>query len=751
MGQKQSNESQTEEQRQQSAAVQLELQRSWEVVKRHAGEAECIRQFYVRMMDQGGETIRRLFAHSDMRRQEHMLMSVVNWAIGENYNDEGLRRIGVFHAHLGIKEEDLQLFKSVFMSTMREACGAEWTESFSNAWGVAFGRLATVFVPTMSQASQLITSLTNEQTKKELSEAHRALVKWFSERAAAHQTSSSEGESGIEKAGMRGPVSFQSLHSNGTFGELRQRYAELQGRFLYIMRASTSSSKHSDGGPFWRVLDLGQVTQLADEDAEAAARGRAEAVVPGLFTVLFTVGPSSTHRLCVAGETMKERWLVALRHAVQQFASSTPAPTLNDIDVTAFFAPNQRLEFRPSDFYSLSLLGKGSFGNVVKVEHKQTGRIYAMKIVYKENFHSVRNVIEIRRERAILEQIQHPFIVKFHGIFQSEKRLYLLFDFLCGGELFHHTKNAKDHHFSEEDCRFYLAEIASAVDHLHKNKIMHRDIKGDNFVLDAQGHVILTDFGFAKVVDPSQRNTATCGTLAYIAPEVLNRTPLGYSYEADWWSVGVVLFTMLTGFFPFLRTKTDATAKAIVREPLHFPSSPQLSPQARDMCCRLLTKLPHERLHTMEEIERHPWYSGFDFVALREKRLKPPFVPDPEGSNTKYFNKKYTCEKAPRLEEDERPQVATATATANGHANGSPNSSATTSSLPRDQDVFSSFFFENEMFASEKCPSDGDTSSNEELRSIENTNGITKENSGPLKKAHHAHSHRNGHNPDAVP
>ena len=327
-----------------------------------------------------------------------------------------------------------------------------------------------------------------------------------------------------------------------------------------------------------------------------------------------------------------------------------------------------------------------------------------MKVIHKNSFRSVRNVIEVRRERAILDTINHPFIVQFFGVFQSEDKLYFLFDFLSGGELFHHTKNAPGHHFSEEACRFYLAEIACALEHLRQHRIIHRDIKGDNFVLDKDGHVVLTDFGFAKVLNERRKNKSTCGTLAYIAPEVIAPTPMGYNYEVDWWSMGVVMFTMLTGFFPFLRPKPQDTAKAIVRDSLRFPPKPALSKNAQDVCKQLLRKRPYERISTLAMLKAHPFYEGFDWDALESRRMAPPFSPDRTGSNTKYFSKKYT---------------QSSDATVNDALSGDD------SGLDREKNVFSSFFWAQEAAGSVK----DDSSDDDESSDSQSTDGFAKANS----------------------
>jgi serine/threonine protein kinase len=196
--------------------------------------------------------------------------------------------------------------------------------------------------------------------------------------------------------------------------------------------------------------------------------------------------------------------------------------------------------------------------------------------------------------------------------------------------------------------------------------------------------VVLTDFGFAKQVVPNRRNAATCGTLAYIAPEVINPSPLGYSYPVDWWSLGVVLFTMITGFFPFLRQKPQETARAICRDPLRFPTKPAVTPEAQDLCRRLLEKKTSNRIASIDQLKAHPWYAGFDWDAAQHGRLPPPFVPEVDGPNTKYFSEKLTTQDVTSSTFDEEFS--------------SPES--------RKQNVFSSFYFSDEEMGSDGSPDD---------------------------------------------
>ncbi|ORC88995.1 RAC-beta serine/threonine protein kinase [Trypanosoma theileri] len=295
----------------------------------------------------------------------------------------------------------------------------------------------------------------------------------------------------------------------------------------------------------------------------------------------------------------------------------------------AFLRGRLALSFGLSAFTTVRVLGTGTFGRVLLVRHSFTGGLYALKVLRKTSFTSLRNVVEVRRERSILDGLNSPYITRIHATFQTASRVYFLLDYLPGGELLQHTCQSPNHRFDENVGRFFIAELAIAVDHLQQHGIVHRDIKGDNLVLDEDGHVILTDFGFAKhILDETGqpiRQHMCCGTLAYIAPEMLYDVKTrGYGFEVDWWSLGVVLFTLLTGFFPFLRPTHRETVQAIVSQPLQFPEEPLLSEEAKDILQRLIHKDPQRRIASLQALKQHAFFRGFDWKACEERQMPPP-------------------------------------------------------------------------------------------------------------------------------
>ncbi|XP_061083869.1 ribosomal protein S6 kinase alpha-2 isoform X2 [Conger conger] len=282
----------------------------------------------------------------------------------------------------------------------------------------------------------------------------------------------------------------------------------------------------------------------------------------------------------------------------------------------------------PSQFELLKVLGQGSYGKVFlvrKTKGPDTGQLYAMKVLKKATL-KVRDQVRSKMERDILAEVNHPFIVKLHYAFQTEGKLYLILDFLRGGDLF--TRLSKEVMFTEEDVKFYLAELALALDHLHSLGIIYRDLKPENILLDEEGHIKVTDFGLSKeAIDHDKRAYSFCGTIEYMAPEVVNRR--GHTQSADWWSFGVLMFEMLTGSLPFQGKDRKETMALILKAKLGMPQF--LSPEVQSLLRALFKRNPANRLGAgtdgVEEIKRHHFFSTIDWNKLFRREIKPPFKP----------------------------------------------------------------------------------------------------------------------------
>uniref|UniRef100_A0A672ZR86 non-specific serine/threonine protein kinase n=1 Tax=Sphaeramia orbicularis TaxID=375764 RepID=A0A672ZR86_9TELE len=298
----------------------------------------------------------------------------------------------------------------------------------------------------------------------------------------------------------------------------------------------------------------------------------------------------------------------------------------------------------PSQFQLLKVLGQGSYGKVFlvrKIRGVDRGQLYAMKVLKKATL-KVRDRVRSKMERDILAEVNHPFIVKLHYAFQTEGKLYLILDFLRGGDLF--TRLSKEVMFTEEDVKFYLAELALALDHLHSLGIIYRDLKPENILLDEEGHIKITDFGLSKeAIDHDKRAYSFCGTIEYMAPEVVNRR--GHTQSADWWSFGVLMFEMLTGSLPFQGKDRKETMALILKAKLGMPQF--LSPEVQSLLRALFKRNPANRLGAgpegIEEIKRHRFFASIDWNKLYKKEVRPPFKPSvgrPE--DTFHFDPEFT-------------------------------------------------------------------------------------------------------------
>jgi tRNA A-37 threonylcarbamoyl transferase component Bud32 len=228
-----------------------------------------------------------------------------------------------------------------------------------------------------------------------------------------------------------------------------------------------------------------------------------------------------------------------------------------------------RAKISLEDFELVRVIGKGSFGKVTLVRKKSDSRLYAMKVLAKQNIIKRKQVEHTRTERNVLGKLNHPFIVKLHYAFQTEAKLYFVLDYCAGGELFFHLSRMKK--FPEHMARFYSAEITLALDTMHEHGVVYRDLKPENILLDGEGHIKLADFGLAKegVHEAAEGAHSLCGTPEYLSPEVLDRQ--GHGTAVDWWNLGMVLYEMLTGLPPWYTTDRDKLFERLRSAPLKFP------------------------------------------------------------------------------------------------------------------------------------------------------------------------------------
>ncbi|KAG7454903.1 hypothetical protein JOB18_003531 [Solea senegalensis] len=297
------------------------------------------------------------------------------------------------------------------------------------------------------------------------------------------------------------------------------------------------------------------------------------------------------------------------------------------------------------DFEYLKLLGKGTFGKVILVKEKATGRYYAMKILKKEVIVAKDEVAHTLTENRVLQNSKHPFLTGLKYSFQTHDRLCFVMEYANGGELFFHL--SRDRVFSEERARFYGAEIVSALDYLHAERnVVYRDLKLENLMLDKDGHIKITDFGLCKegIKDGATMKTF-CGTPEYLAPEVLEDND--YGRAVDWWGLGVVMYEMMCGRLPFYNKDHEKLFELILMEEIRFPRT--LGPEARSLLSGLLKKEPMQRLgggpDDAKEIMQHKFFAGIEWQDVYEKKLVPPFKPQVTSeTDTRYFDEEFTAQ-----------------------------------------------------------------------------------------------------------
>jgi len=269
------------------------------------------------------------------------------------------------------------------------------------------------------------------------------------------------------------------------------------------------------------------------------------------------------------------------------------------------------------------ILGVGTFGRVKLVVHKPTGVTYALKCMRKAQVVATKQQSHVLNEKKILAMMEHPFILALVQTYQDAGELYMLEELALGGELF--TLLAKRAPLFDQPAKFYAASVVSMFSYMHSLKVIYRDLKPENLLLDKDGYLKLVDFGFAKIL--TDRTWTLCGTPEYLAPEIiLNK---GHGFAADWWCVGILSFECLTGTTPFVSNDPMEGYRKIIKCRVPWPA--QLSTMARDFIDRLLCVDPSRRLGSLKggskDVRMHGWFAGLDFKCLEAKQHPAPYVP----------------------------------------------------------------------------------------------------------------------------
>ncbi|ORX56375.1 kinase-like protein [Hesseltinella vesiculosa] len=314
-------------------------------------------------------------------------------------------------------------------------------------------------------------------------------------------------------------------------------------------------------------------------------------------------------------------------------------PTLKPIKPVTLLPSSRAGRMALDDLQLLKVLGRGTMGKVILVRHHTSSRLYAMKAISKKWVITQRESEHTRTERNILAKMsktQHPFLVKLHCSFQNANQLFLVMDYHAGSDLA--TQLQINCYFNAYRCRFYTAEILLGLQELHRLGIMYRDLKPENILLAADGHVVLTDFGFSKLFDEqdAHRMTTTtfCGTPGYMAPEVWINEP--YTFASDYWSLGVLIYEMFLGYLPFGGDSDEEAYRRILQDPIEIPEI--VNTAAADLIQGLVERDPQQRLGCRQffdaqastdvhTLRTHPYFDNLDWDDVYHKRLPAPFIP----------------------------------------------------------------------------------------------------------------------------
>lgn len=277
------------------------------------------------------------------------------------------------------------------------------------------------------------------------------------------------------------------------------------------------------------------------------------------------------------------------------------------------------MKFDMKSFEIISKLGRGAFGDVMLCKRRFTEKTYAIKSIKKEDVIRRGSLDLITSERDALKSCCHPFIVELYFAFQNDNRFYFVLEFVGGGELYRHIKNVGS--IKGIDLKLYIAEIALALDHMHKRGIIFRDLKSENILISIQGHVKITDFGLAYNGEYGDFLTGRSGTEQYMAPEMIRGDR--YNYKVDYWSLGVVAYEMAFGVMPFIDEGSLLREKILHSDP-HIPMS--ADPVLVDLLLKLLSKDPATRM-TISGMKKHKFFSGLDFKAVERCQVKHQYLP----------------------------------------------------------------------------------------------------------------------------
>ncbi|OAA72132.1 serine/threonine-protein kinase PRKX [Cordyceps fumosorosea ARSEF 2679] len=329
------------------------------------------------------------------------------------------------------------------------------------------------------------------------------------------------------------------------------------------------------------------------------------------------------------------------QHAGYGMAGAEPKGSAHGSSTVHTLPPARPLKL--SNFELVRTLGTGTFARVclvrpagatVALDRQDDSEVYALKILRKTEVIKLKQIDHVRHERAVLADVAgHPFITNLIASFADTDSLYMLLDYVPGGELFSYLR--KFRHFEEPVARFYAAEIVLVLEFLHEHQggVAYRDLKPENLLLDREGHIKLVDFGFAKRLghhdDRPVETYTLCGTPEYLAPEVIHNK--GHTTAVDWWALGILLFEFLTGYPPFWHQNPLEIYKQIVEKPITFPTDPPISPAAKDIICSFCTVDRSRRLGNISggagRVKSHCFFQDLNWDDILQRRTSGPIIP----------------------------------------------------------------------------------------------------------------------------
>ena len=417
------------------------LNESWESA-RLVGFDQLGFRHYKMLLEFGGDEVKTMFQHTRLDRQQKMLISTMKWMVNIGGSDhqsaEGLKRLAIYHTHLGVTPHLLDIFGKSFIGAMEQTLGDDFSDAMRAAWLDTYNEISDVFKSVGKESAakkplEKAKQATDPSLETQKKEAYHSLRTYFHDKgqeAVFLATADKEGSLYVSHYSPENTPGLNTAHVNTAF---RRRWVVLRGRYIYIQRKETS--------PPTSILDLGY-SSLVD----TSKQGTLPSPSPFSFALVDNSG-HPIYFLC-SGDNDKEVWYEEFLRQLNRFKylkETFPREKSQHLELSVLGEKLMPQILKEEDFEMLTLVGRGSFGHVYKVRHFQSGRIYAIKVIKKSSLRVESRFENLKCEKAILTNISHPFIVKLHAAFQGKGSLYLLFTFLSGGELFFHMQKSCSH------------------------------------------------------------------------------------------------------------------------------------------------------------------------------------------------------------------------------------------------------------------------------------------------------------------